>query len=163
MTSHDLVPPRPDLVPDEVTNPPTTSSLVPLSKRGRGRGGDVERKTEKTRNLNPSDFLINSIAKLTLCKICKGWIYEAQLYGFKTKVEPTPLNSSEEVIHRLEGRRVFQTLRKGYDWELSERTAWHITKGDPTAVVLPEHSCKTPVIFEPTPIFPMPVSKGIEF
>ena len=40
----DLVPPRPDLVPDEVPSPQSTSSLCPLSKRGRGRGQGGERK-----------------------------------------------------------------------------------------------------------------------
>ena len=40
----DLVPPRPEFVPDEVPNPDSTSSLVPLSKRGRGRGQVGERK-----------------------------------------------------------------------------------------------------------------------
>jgi hypothetical protein len=40
----DLVPPRPDLVPDEVPLPESTSSLCPLSRRGRGRGQGGERK-----------------------------------------------------------------------------------------------------------------------
>jgi len=40
----DLVPVRPDLVPDELPSPQSTSSLCPLSKRGRGRGQGGERK-----------------------------------------------------------------------------------------------------------------------
>ena len=44
LTMLDLVPPRPDLVPDEVPSPRSTSSHVPLSKRGRGRGQGGERK-----------------------------------------------------------------------------------------------------------------------
>jgi hypothetical protein len=40
----DLVPPRPDLVRDELPIPESTSSLCPLSKRGRGRGQVGERK-----------------------------------------------------------------------------------------------------------------------
>ena len=40
----DLVPLRPDFVPDEVPPLESTSSLVPLSKRGRGRGQGGERK-----------------------------------------------------------------------------------------------------------------------
>ena len=40
----DLVPLRPDLVPDELPSPRSTSSLCPLSKRGRGRGQGGERK-----------------------------------------------------------------------------------------------------------------------
>ena len=42
----DLVPPRPDLVPDEVPSLESTSSHVPLSKRGRGRGQGGERKSQ---------------------------------------------------------------------------------------------------------------------
>ena len=40
----DLVPLRPDFVPDEVPSPQSTSSLCPLSRRGRGRGQGGERK-----------------------------------------------------------------------------------------------------------------------
>ena len=43
LTMLDLVPPRPDLVPDELPPHESTSSLVPLSKRGRGRGQGGER------------------------------------------------------------------------------------------------------------------------
>jgi hypothetical protein len=43
LTMLDLVPPRPDLVPDELPSPRSTSSLCPLSKRGRGRGQGGER------------------------------------------------------------------------------------------------------------------------
>lgn len=42
-TMLDLVPPRPDLVPDEVPPLESTSSLCPLSRRGRGRGQGGER------------------------------------------------------------------------------------------------------------------------
>jgi len=154
------VPPRPDLVPDEVTIPPTTSSRPPLSRGGRGRGGDVERKSRKT---TPSDHLINSLQKLTQCPVCKGWIYEMHLGGFRTRVEPTRLNFVEEVIHRLEGRKIYETVRRGYDFEIVERTLWHIKRSDPKAVVLPSHSCLYPMIFEPEPIYEIPTPKESEF
>ena len=44
LTMLDLVPLRPDLVPDELPSPQSTSSLCPLSRRGRGRGQGGERK-----------------------------------------------------------------------------------------------------------------------
>ena len=53
---------------------------------------------------------------------------------------------------RIEGRKIFQTLGV---WELTliVRTLWHINKGDPLGKVFASHSCQTPEIFEPAPIY----------
>jgi len=102
---------------------------------------------------------INSLQNLTQCPICTGWIYEMHLSGFRTRVEPTPLNFEEEIAARLAGRKIYQTIRVGYDFEIQKRTLWHITHSDFTEFVLPSHSCKTPTIFEPTPLYPNPIAK----
>jgi hypothetical protein len=88
-----------------------------------------------------SQHLINSKAKPEVCLRCNRNIWVATVNGFKVKVEPTRLNSTEEVILRMAGSRIFQTLRIGNQFELQLRNAWHITKGDPKAIVLAEHDC----------------------
>jgi len=105
------------------------------------------------KNLNPSDHFINSTAKLIQCPKCKGWIYECQVNGWRTRVEPTPLNLSDEIAWRLASRKIYQTIQKGSDFELEPRTLWQVTKGDPKAIVLGSHDCKFPTIFEPEPLF----------
>ena len=99
-----------------------------------------------------SNFFINSIATLSQCPICKGWIYEALVNGFRTRVEPNPLKIEEEIALRLEGRRIYQSISKiGLD--LIDRKAWHINNDDFNALVFASHSCKTPTYFEPEPLF----------
>jgi len=87
-----------------------------------------------------------------LCARCKGWILECFIDGFETKLEPTPLNLSEELKMRIEGRRIFQTLGT-VDPILVKRTDAHIAKVDERAKVLAVHSCKSPTYFEPSPLF----------
>jgi len=89
-----------------------------------------------------SQHLINSKAKSEVCLRCNRDIWVATVNGFRVKVEPTRLNSSEEVVLRMAGNRIFQTLRIGTQFELQLRTAWHITKGDPNAIALAEHDCE---------------------
>ena len=88
-----------------------------------------------------SQHLINSKAKAEICLRCNKNIWIATVNGFKVKVEPDRLNSTEEVILRMAGSRIFQTLRIGNQFELQIRNTWHITKGDPKAIVLAEHDC----------------------
>jgi hypothetical protein len=88
-----------------------------------------------------SQHLINSKAKPEVCQRCNSNIWVATVNGFKVKVEPNRLNSTEEVILRMAGGRIFQTLRIGNQFELQIRNTWHITKGDPKAIVLAEHDC----------------------
>jgi hypothetical protein len=106
---------------------------------------------------------INSLQKLTQCPICKGWIYEMHLNGFRTRVEPTPLNFEEEIRARLTGRKVYQSIRVGYDFEIQKRTLWHINNSDSTEFVLVGHDCSTPTIFEPAPIYEKPTFKEARF
>jgi hypothetical protein len=98
-----------------------------------------------------SDNFINSSPTLSQCPICKGWVYECHVNGFRTRVEPTPLNFQTEVAMRIERRTIFQTLGISKP-TLFARTLWHINKGDPRGKVFASHSCQTPEIFEPAPI-----------
>jgi hypothetical protein len=99
-----------------------------------------------------SDSLINSALTLSQCPICKGWIYECHVYGFRTRVEPISLNFQSEVKMRIEGRAIFQTIGVA-ELTLVPRTLWHIEQSDPKAKVFASHSCQTPEIFEPAPLF----------
>jgi hypothetical protein len=102
-------------------------------------------------------------AKLTQCARCKGWIYESHLFGFLRKVEPNPLNFVDEMKMRLAGRKVFGTVRKGEDFELNYRTAWHIAKDDPNSFTLVAHDCRFPTYFEPAPLYAQPTPKEPNF
>jgi hypothetical protein len=92
---------------------------------------------------------------------CKGWVFECHVNGWKTRVEPTPLNLMEEVAMRLAGRKVYQILGTARPI-LVERSAWHIAKMQ-SAIVLVEHSCQTPEIFEPLPIARKSLPKEPQF
>ena len=97
--------------------------------------------------------LINSIAKLIQCRRCTGWIYEAHIHGWKFKVDPDPLDFETEIAARIAGRKIFQTLPVGIDFELDHRSLWHITNPSPRAKVLVEHDCTMPTIFQPSPLY----------
>ena len=112
-----------------------------------------------------SESFINSPLTLSQCTKCKGWIYECHVNGFRTRVEPTPLNLGEELKMRIEGRRIFQTLGT-VDPILVKRTDAHIAKVDERAKVLAVHSCKSPTYFEPEPLFEIKATtetEGIPF
>jgi hypothetical protein len=98
-----------------------------------------------------SKTFINSIATSSQCPICTGWIYEGMVNGFRTRVEPTPLNFESEIGMRIEGRRIYQSLSKTC-LDLIDRKAWHILNSS-NALVFASHSCKTPTYFEPEPLF----------
>jgi hypothetical protein len=110
-----------------------------------------------------SNFLINSLATSSQCARCKGWVYEAFVYGFLTRVEPNPLNLEEEIAMRLEGRKIWETLKRGDGFELVKRTEWHIKKGSGRALVLADHDCRMPTYFEPAPLFEKPTMKEPQF
>jgi len=105
------------------------------------------------KEFNQSQHFINSIAKLRQCPKCTGWIYECHVNGWRVRVEPTQLNLSDEIAWRLSSRKIYQTIRKGSDFELEQRNLWQMTKGDPKAIVLGSHDCKFSTIFEPEPLF----------
>jgi hypothetical protein len=104
---------------------------------------------------------ISSPLNLTQCRRCKGWIYECHVGGWRRRVEPIPLNFAEELAMRIEGRTIFQTLGRA-EPILVTRTAWHIAQVGETRV-LPEHSCQTPALFEPAPLFEKPTTKEMRF
>lgn len=95
-------------------------------------------------NFNSSHHLVSTTAEASECPKCHRGIWIALVNGFEVKVEPTPLNLSEEVVLRMESpkTRIFQTMGIGGKFELQSRSAWHITKGDAKAIALPEHDCK---------------------
>jgi hypothetical protein len=43
-----------------------------------------------------------------------------------------------------------------YEPNLIHRNVWHINNPDPRAKVFASHSCSTPEIFEPMPLFDLP-------
>ena len=92
---------------------------------------------------NLFQYLVSTPAKPAECKRCNRGIWVALVNGFEFKVEPTPLDATEEILLRLAEpkTRIFQTFG-GVGFELQTRTAWHITKSDPRVKVLPEHDCK---------------------
>jgi len=99
-----------------------------------------------------SESFISTLPVSKLCARCKGWILECFIDGFETKLEPNPLNFAEELKMRIEGRRIYQTFGT-VDPILVKRTEAEIAKADPRAKVLAVHSCKTPIYFEPEPLF----------
>lgn len=112
-----------------------------------------------------SESFISTFPTLKECAKCKGWILECFINGFETKLEPTPLNFAEELKMRIEGRRIYQTFGT-VDPILVKRTESHIAKADERAKVLAVHSCKTPIYFEPAPLFEVSTkseTEGIPF
>lgn len=110
-----------------------------------------------------TQYFLTDTAELTQCARCKGWIYEAHLFGFLRRVEPMRLNFADEMKMRMAGRKVFGTVRKGEDFELNYRTAWHIAKDDPNSFALVAHDCKSATYFEPEPLYPKTTSKEPNF
>lgn len=86
--------------------------------------------------------LISTPAKPSECPRCKKGIWVAVVNGFTVKVDPTPLDTRQEILLRLAKPtvKIFQTFGT-VAFELQKRTSWHITKGDPTVKVLTEHDC----------------------
>ena len=112
-----------------------------------------------------TNAFINSSPVPKRCARCKGHILEAHVNGWRTRLEPNPLNLESELAANIQGRRIFQTLGT-VEPILVERTIWHIRKDDPKAKVLASHDCKTPTYFEPEPLFPkltQTQSEGIPF
>jgi len=112
---------------------------------------------------NTFNHFINSPAELIQCRKCTGWIYQCHVNGWQITVDPIALNFETEISLRMEGRRIYQTLKFGTDFELENRTLWHITNAHRLAKVLAEHSCKTPTIFEPAPLYETAKSKEPNF
>jgi len=81
--------------------------------------------------------------------------------GFRTRVEPNPLNVESEIAIRIEGRRIYQSLSKN-SLDLIDRKTWHILNSD-NSLVFASHDCKTPTYFEPEPLFETPKSKEPQF
>jgi hypothetical protein len=109
-----------------------------------------------------SKTFINSLATLSQCPICKGWIYEGIVNAFRTRVEPTPLNFESEIEMRIEGRKIYQSISK-VSLDLIDRKTWHIQNSSSDALVFASHSCKTPTYFEPEPLFIQAKSKEPNF
>ena len=99
-----------------------------------------------------SEFLISTRPVPELCARCKGWILACQVFGFRTELEPNPLNPADEVKARMRGRRIFQTMGTVEPF-LVKRTLWEIGRADPHTKVLATHDCKSPTYFEPAPLF----------
>ena len=111
------------------------------------------------------EALISTPTISRLCQRCQGWILEAYVNGFLTKVEPTPLNLEDELAARLQGRRIFQTFGT-LEPILIHRGLAHIKSEKQDAKVLASHDCSRPTIFEPEPLFPKMTkseSEGIPF
>jgi hypothetical protein len=108
-----------------------------------------------------SKSFINSLATLSQCPICTGWIFEGMVNGFRTRVEPNPLNVESEIAMRIEGRRIYQSLSKN-SLNLIDRKTWHILNSA-SSLVFASHDCKTPTYFEPEPLFETPKSKEPQF
>ena len=106
-------------------------------------------------------FFVSTPATLSQHRPCQGWIYEAHIGGWQTRVEPTPLNFVEEVKARLEGRAIYQILGTA-EPILIPRTTWHILKAE-SAIVFAEHRCSTPEMFEPLPVARKPLPKEPRF
>jgi len=111
------------------------------------------------------DSFINSQPTSSQCRKCSGWVLEAHVNGWRTRVEPNPLNLESELAASIQGREIFQTLGT-VQVILVKRTIWHIRKDDPKTKVLASHDCSTPTYFEPEPLFPkltQTQSEGIPF
>ena len=107
-------------------------------------------------------FFISTPIAITQHRPCQGWVFEAHVGGWRTRVEPTPLNFVEELKMRMEGRKVYQILGVAEPM-LIERSAWHIARMTGSTIVLAEHSCRTPEIFEPSPLYEKPTMKEPRF
>lgn len=110
-----------------------------------------------------SNHLVSTRVEESTCPRCNSAIWVGLVNGFETKVDPTPLDASAEIMLRLEGVRIYQTFGiVGSQFELQERSAWHITKGDAKAVALGKHDCKRGVSYF-VDLFPKPQAKEVNF
>ncbi len=64
---------------------------------------------------------------------------------------------------RLAGRKVYGSARKGSEFELTKRTAWHIAKDEADSFALVAHDCQFPTYFEPEPLYPSMTPKEPNF
>jgi len=90
---------------------------------------------------------INSSPELKECRRCRGWVLEAQVFGWRTRVDANPITLSQELEARFSGRKVYQ-IEGVIQKTLIERRSWHIQRWDASGIHL-EHHCATPDIFQP--------------
>mgnify|MGYP006266483081 CR=1 FL=1 len=107
-------------------------------------------------------FFISTPIRITQHRPCRGWVFEAHVGGWLTRVEPIGLNFGQELKMRLEGRKMYQILGTA-EPILVERSAWHIARVTGTTIVLPEHRCSTPEMFEPATLYEKPILKEPKF
>lgn len=109
------------------------------------------------------DHFISTTAKQEQCPRCHKQIWRAVIDGFTHKLDPTPLDATKEVLLRMQNRRIFQTRQNENGFVLEKRSAWHITKGDPKAKVLAEHSCEGDDAGVIVDLYPTPEPKEPNF
>lgn len=92
---------------------------------------------------------INSTPELKECRRCRGWVLEAHIFGWATRVDANPVTLSQELEARLFGRKVYQITGE-VEKMLTPRRSWHIQTFEASGIHL-EHHCSTPDIFQPIP------------
>ena len=90
---------------------------------------------------------INSQPELTQCAKCKGFIFQAHVFGWRTQVDATAIGIEEEIDARRQGRSIYQLCGQVRPY-LAKRGMADIeaNTGQP---VFQSHDCKAPHIFQP--------------
>lgn len=85
---------------------------------------------DNSRTFRANQHLIEKPMTPNQCNQCKRWTYQAMVVGFPIRIDPTALNLTQELQLRLQGVKIFQTI-KGTGWEryLKIRRAADIGQG----------------------------------
>ena len=84
---------------------------------------------------------MTTIAEMATCRKCMKSIWQGHYLGFRVMAEPNATDLAREVIARIHGRKVFQTVRNGYGFTLKLRTLDDILKSPSETKVLLAHDC----------------------
>lgn len=110
------------------------------------------------------EHFVSRPASLGVCPRCRQELWEAVVYGFTVRVDPTPLEPIRELECRMAGEKVYQAENSGSGFLLRRRSAIDIAKADSRAFALVEHRChregESGRVFE---LFPTPEAKEVPF
>ena len=89
---------------------------------------------------------------------CRKPALQAWIAGSLSYIDPQPLDTIGELLARSQHRAIFQTLRLGWTWNLTPRTAITIQHSNPDHV-LAEHHCQHSTHQPPPQLWPAPTRK----
>lgn len=134
--------------PDE--NPQTVDSFPP--PRHLLRGGEKGGKDQPPKWRHPG--VLNTTPNPSTCPRCKAPTWQAVIDGFTTRLDPQFLDTRTELLARLQGRHIYQTIPGTNLPELQWRTVTHIASPNQPLRILATHTCTPPPHPALEPIWP---------